>query len=515
MTPPSPLPAQITFESLNPEVPPTSMTKGNMAASADNNLDFSASLTGILTEKHSPEHLQVLKAFTAALHEEEYRDAVEKEVFSGLLSLLIQLCTELQSADMDAEGLKSATLQLQLTSECFRAQRNCCVHSARNQKLLRDLGFIDESFKLLRFLLHNLNLGIDTIFEPLRCGIQFLGNLGVGNPSCQDDIWKLSFPDVFLQLLSVADDKVVNYTSMVLHTCLDEAKVEDLSKPQNIALALKVMELCRTHPDVDWTVLIATQHFLKSAALVESMYSQMGHQERVTLLELLQAQLKEEEFEGCGIPPSVARFLAGSFQTGCGAVLSLATGSASDNELLQEALTVISLLDVLCDMTSDHKQFMFLQDQPDLLVNTVELLQQVHAIGKASKNIFSPAQNFSSFSGGSDSSPHSPVISFKAHLVRLIGNLCHCNTNNQNKVRELEGIPLILDSCNIDSNNPFISQWAIFTIRNILESNQQNQELVASLERRGPVDYSALRELGFLVEERDGSLLLKPVKKDS
>lgn len=73
MTPPSPLPAQITFESLNPEVPPTSMTKGNMAASADNNLDFSASLTGILNEKHSPEHLQVLKAFTAALREEEYR----------------------------------------------------------------------------------------------------------------------------------------------------------------------------------------------------------------------------------------------------------------------------------------------------------------------------------------------------------------------------------------------------------------------------------------------------------
>ncbi|XP_024138655.1 ataxin-10 [Oryzias melastigma] len=485
------------------------MTKGNMAASANNNLDFSASVAGILNEKHSPEHLQALKSFTAALREEEYRDAVEEDVFSSLLALLIQLQTELQSADRDAGALESATLQLQLTAECFRAQRNSCVHSARNQKLFRDLGFIDESFKLLSFLLRNLNLGIDAIFEPLRCGIQFLGNLGVGNPSCQDDIWQLSFPGVFLQLLSVDDDKVMNYTAMVFHTCLDEAKVEDLSKPQNIKLALKVMELCRTHPEVDWTVLIATQHFLKSAALVESMYSQMDHQERVTLLELLQAQLKEEEFEGCGIPPSVARFLASSFQTGCGAVLSLATGSGSNDEVLQEALTVISLLDVLCEMTSDHKQFMFLQDQPDFLLTTVELLQQVHAIGKASKNIFSAAQNFSSFSEGSDASPHSPVISFKAHLIRLIGNLCHRNTSNQNKVRELEGIPLILDSCNIDSNNPFISQWAIFTIRNLLENNEQNQELVASLEQRGPVDYSALRELGFLVEERDGSLLLK------
>lgn len=60
-----------------------------------------------------------------------------------------------------------------------------------------------------------------------------------------------------------------------------------------------------------------------------------------------------------------------------------------------------------------------------------------------------------------------------------------------------------------------ISQWAIFAIRNLLEHNMQNQELVATLERQSAADYSALRELGFLVEERDGSLLLKPVRKDS
>lgn len=65
-----------------------------------------------------------------------------------------------------------------------------------------------------------------------------------------------------------------------------------------------------------------------------------------------------------------------------------------------------------------------------------ELLEQVHAIGKASKNVFSAAQNFSSFGADGDSSDHSPVISFKAHLIRLIGNLCHRNTKNQNKVRE-------------------------------------------------------------------------------
>ncbi|XP_028426030.1 ataxin-10 [Perca flavescens] len=480
-------------------------------ANTDSTLDISPSIAGILNEEHCPEHLQVLKTFTAALRDKEYRDAVEEKAFSSLLNVLSRLCDELHAASCDDQDLQSVALQLQLAAECFRAQRNSCVQSTRNQSLLRELGFIDVTLKLLSFFQTAHLESRDGIFEPLRCGIQFLGNLSVGNQMCKDDIWQLSFPNLLLQLLSVDDEKVVNYTSMVIHTCLDEAKVEELSDPQNIQLALRVMELCRTQPDLDWTVLIATQYFLKSSALVESMYSGMSHHERVTLLELLFAQLQEDD--SCGIPPSVARFLASSFQKCCGAVLTLATGSASNDEVLQEALTVISLLDVLCEMTSDHRQFMFLQDHPDLLVTTVELLGQVHAIGKASKNIFSAAQNFSSFSGDGDASSHSPVISFKAHLIRLIGNLCYSNTNNQNKVRELEGIPLILDNCSIDSNNPFISQWAIFTIRNLLEHNVQNQEQVSALERRGTADYSALKELGFLVEERDGGLLLKTVRK--
>lgn len=80
-----------------------------------------------------------------------------------------------------------------------------------------------------------------------------------------------------------------------------------------------------------------------------------------------------------------------------------------------------------------HGYFFFFKYFPPLSLRTVhtELLEQVHAIGKTSKNVFSAAQNFST---EGDSSIHSPVISFKAHLIRLIGNLCHGNTMNQNKV---------------------------------------------------------------------------------
>ncbi|XP_045080788.1 ataxin-10-like [Coregonus clupeaformis] len=332
----------------------------------------------------------------------------------------------------------------------------------------------------------------DYIFEALRCGIQLIGNLAVDNQFCKDDIWRLIFPDLLWALLCVDDERAVGYSSMVLHTCLDEHKVEQLAQTGNIHLALKVMELCRTQSELDWTVLIATQHFLKSSVLVKNMYAGMSHQERVTLLQLISAQLGEEDSKDCGIPPTVATFLASCFQERCGAVLTLA--SKSDNE---EALTVISLLDVLCEMTSDHKQFMFLQNHPDLLKSTVDLLQQVHALGKTSKNVLSPNEG-----------------NMFCHQQQTSDKQYRHTTHRHTAVRELDGLPLIMDNCSIDSNNPFISQWAIFATRNILEHNLENQELVAALERCGVADDSALRAMGFRVEKRDGNMLLKPCSKD-
>uniref|UniRef100_A0A8C5AXG1 Ataxin 10 n=1 Tax=Gadus morhua TaxID=8049 RepID=A0A8C5AXG1_GADMO len=252
-----------------------------MAAPTDSAMDISSFFSGLLNEKLCPNHLNVLKSFTSMLRRQEYREEVEKDVFCSLWSLLSRLREELEaSGEGEEEGDE---LNLQLMAECFRAQRNACVQSPRNQALLSDLSFIDESLKVIS-LLQRLYLQCGdrsaVALDPLRCGLQFLGNMAVGNQLCKDSLWTLSLPHLMLDLLSGKDEKVVSYASMVLHTCLDEEKVEELAKPDNIPLALRVMELCRTHPDLDWTVLIATQHFLKSSALVVSMYSGISHLER-------------------------------------------------------------------------------------------------------------------------------------------------------------------------------------------------------------------------------------------
>uniref|UniRef100_A0A671MUT8 Ataxin-10 n=1 Tax=Sinocyclocheilus anshuiensis TaxID=1608454 RepID=A0A671MUT8_9TELE len=471
-----------------------------MAASSDSMQNINSALCQIATEKLTNTHFITLQTVTTALREEQFRASVDREALGNLFAVLSRLFVDVQHLveKMDSQE-EAASLCLKLTAECFRAHRNACVQCTQNQCCLRDVGSIKLSFEILARLLKISSGGSNDVYYALRCGIQFLGNIAVGNQLCKDDIWELGFPLVFWDLLELADEKAVSYTCMVIHSCLDKHKTEQLVKDtQQLKLSLKIMDLCRTLPDVDWTVFIVTKHFFKSSELIRRMYTEMTNEERLTLLELILAQLGVVEEENCLMPLSIAQFLA-----------SLITAVLS---ALSEAMVVIRLLDILCEMISDCKEFMALQDDSDLLRATVDILKEVHLLGKTSKNVFTAAHDFSlTRPGGADTHP---ALSFKAHLIRLIGNLCHGHVVNQDKVRELDGIALILDNCSIDSNNPFISQWAVFAIRNILEHNLENQKLIQGLRRQGVTDDSMLREMGFRVEERDGSLLLRPLKKD-
>ncbi|KAM7424976.1 Ataxin-10, partial [Porites harrisoni] len=99
------------------------------------------------------------------------------------------------------------------------------------------------------------------------------------------------------------------------------------------------------------------------------------------------------------------------------------------------------------DTSSDD----FFQDRTALLETCLGLLKETAQPGV--KESFS---NVSSVPQGVDSGRLSPSHGFQRDLVRVIGNMCYQHTANQNKVRELEGIPLLLDRCNVDDHNPCI-----------------------------------------------------------
>ncbi|TRY93135.1 hypothetical protein DNTS_016478 [Danionella cerebrum] len=506
----------------------------------DSMLNMNSTLREITSEKLTVDHLAALQTATNALRGEQFRASAgegEGELLRNLFAALSRLGVDVQLLLEETSSREDLSLCLKTTAECFRGLRNACVRCPHNQSFLRDQGSIKLSFEILAKLLQtspeassdssegecgpedseestgeelilSLSLSLSLSFFPLaalRCGVQFLGNVSVGNQLCKDDVWQFGSPQIFWDLLQLPDEKSVAYTCMVIHTCLDDQKTAELV--DDVKVSLKIMELCRSLPAVDWTVLIATQHFFKSSELIRRMYIEMTDEERLALLELILAQLGVAEEQRAGlIPLSIAHFLASCFTDHCRDVLTL----GSDHQ--EAALVVVRLLEVLCEMTSDCKEFMALQDHSDLLSTTVDLLKEVDSMGKTSRNVFTAAHDFCLTSPeGADACP---AHSVKAHLIRLIGNLCHRHVLNQDKVREMDGIALILDNCCIDSKNPFISQWAVFALRNILEHNQENQKLIQGLRRQGLADDTLVRDMGFRVEERDGSLLLRCLKKD-
>ncbi|NXH69562.1 ATX10 protein, partial [Hydrobates tethys] len=147
---------------------------------------------------------------------------------------------------------------------------------------------------------------------------------------------------------------------------------------------------------------------------------------RVTLLELIMAKVSEKNpvtSEEMNVFMRHADFLAGCFQEKCEAVLKLTY--AED----EEALVTIRLLDVLCEMTSNNGQLEHLQALPGLLETAIDTLRLTHLAGKQAVNIFTATHSVT----GQEEISH-PAVGLKSHLIRLIGNLCYKNKENQDKV---------------------------------------------------------------------------------
>ncbi|XP_051628513.1 ataxin-10 isoform X3 [Manacus candei] len=404
--------------------------------------------------------LESVRALSGQLREARRREVAEEGVFRDLLEILTSASRAIEQSCRDSCGLADVDTCLLLVAECFRCLRNACVQCARNQHLLRNLGLISTSVHLIK-LLHGMQVKEELLlpgkawdfFKALRCSLQFLGNIAAGNGDSQNSLWKCAFPDLFL-------------------------------------------------------LLIVTDHLLQCPELVKALYAKLSNQERVTLLELMLVKVSEKSSVGSEeleVLESHATFLAGCFQEQCGAVLRFAAAPQAQD---QEALVTVRLLDVLCELTSSSGQLDRLQALPGLLEAAVDTLRLTHLAGKQAVNVFTATHAVT----GQEEVSH-PAVGFKSHLIRLIGNLCYKNKENQDKVYELDGIPLILDNCSIDDNNPFVNQWAVFAIRNVTEQNERNQELIAGLEEQGLAEGSALGSMGLEMDKREGRLILRSARK--
>ncbi|KZT37947.1 hypothetical protein SISSUDRAFT_1062424 [Sistotremastrum suecicum HHB10207 ss-3] len=76
----------------------------------------------------------------------------------------------------------------------------------------------------------------------------------------------------------------------------------------------------------------------------------------------------------------------------------------------------------------------------------------------------------------------------KRDLVRLLGALVYEDKPIQDRVRECDGIPVVMNLCVTDERNPYLREHALFTLRNLLHKNVENQKVVDSIRPSGTWD---------------------------
>ncbi|OCF76128.1 hypothetical protein I204_03427 [Kwoniella mangroviensis CBS 8886] len=74
-----------------------------------------------------------------------------------------------------------------------------------------------------------------------------------------------------------------------------------------------------------------------------------------------------------------------------------------------------------------------------------------------------------------------PFSNLKRNIVQLLGVLTFDDTSVGDQVRECEGVQLILGMTEIDDNNPYLREHALFCVRNLMLNNPENQAIITQM----------------------------------
>ncbi|KAK8789087.1 hypothetical protein V5799_021140 [Amblyomma americanum] len=398
-------------------------------------------------------------------------------------------------------------VEWEAVAELFRFLRNAFAGSSENAAAAISNGALMQNLEtLVKGLceLHTKDVSHAECVVGLRCSLQCLGNLVCSDPSAGSFVFKLLVAEdakMCTDLLKSPDAKVRQYSSMVLYNCLLPERIEHFLKLAGSVGAIESLADMVINTESEWSLFIL-ERLLQQDDVVPVFLKLSAHC-RCILLDIAADQLTKVQVEAALLPISLPLLEHVKIEL-LGRVKAITMCSETTATGDPEISEICKLLKVLCLASANEKLKSFFSDGAELLATALEVLKMVHLLGKSGKNAFTPAQHLDDFTevdkGTSELTVH-PSFGFKRDLVQLIGNMCHQNRKHQDLVRNLEGMPVILDACSLDAKNPFIIQHAILAIRNLLEGNLENQAIVASLVQQGVVtDAPLIKEMGIKFE---------------
>ncbi|KAL5565475.1 hypothetical protein UlMin_028639 [Ulmus minor] len=403
----------------------------------------------------------------------------------------------------------------------FRVLRNLCAGEIANQDLFiqgRRIGAIVN-------VLSNIRKCLDTDYGIIRTGLQVLANVSLAGEEHQGCKWNEIFPQECLALAKVRRREVCDPLCMIIYACLD-------GNPELVAeycsgSGLPIMrEIVRTTAEVgfgeDWFKLLISRICLEQPYF-PPLFSELApvvaansansevtgilfSSEQAFLLRMV-SEILNERLEEIIVPNDFAlcvfeifKKASGIVNSGIRTISGLPTGSTAI-DILGYSLTILR---DICAQKSRKDSNEEAIDAVDLLLSfgLIELLLCLLRDLEPPAVIRRTVQRGENNEVGTStsSSKPCPYKGFRRDIVAVIGNCTFGRKHVQDIIRGRNGILLLLQQCVTDEENPLLREWGIWSVRNLLEGNAENQQAVAELELQGGVDTPEIARLGLRVE---------------
>ncbi|KAM7486997.1 hypothetical protein LguiA_003006 [Lonicera macranthoides] len=405
-------------------------------------------------------------------------------------------------SDLASKNILTTVLQLCQSLSCpsshhlvllsLKLLRNLCAGEIINQNTFIEQDGVGLVANVLSSIVIASDSNSSSNYGIVRMGLQLLGNVSLAGEEHRRAVWHRN-NRLFAQMcsdqgLAILTEIIKTATAagfeedslklLLSRICLEESQFAPLFS------TLCPMGVSRDSDDVKPRVdlFVPEQAFLLSI-VSEILNERIGD---ITISSDFASNVLRILRSAIVVVDSVRREQSG-----------LPTGS-SDIDVLGYSLTI--LRDICATDSLKQEGSVDIVDSLvssgllELLLNILNDLEPPSIIRKALKQ----GENRE----GTTSNEHNPCPykGFRRDTVAIIGNCAYRRKHVQDLIRQKNGILIMLQHCVTDEDNPFLREWGIWSARNLLEGNVENQRVVSELELQGSVDVPELTGLGLRVE---------------
>lgn len=398
--------------------------------------------------------------------------------------------------------------------------RNLCAGEIRNQNVFIEQNGVGVVSRILQDAMQ--------MYDPnrviIRLGLQVLANVSLAGEEHQKEIWHALFPDKFLLLACIPNHEVSDPLSMIIYLCSRHSElVASFCGDSGLPI---IEEIVRTASSVgfveDWVKLLLSRICLEEPYF-PMLFSKLRpidtyedsnkakcyisfSSEQAYLLTII-SEILNEQIGDIAVPKDFASCLYRIFQTSVSIIDStpicksgLPTGTIA-GDVLGYSLTI--LRDICAqdskkgdkDVSEDAVDVLLSLGLIDLLLGILRDIEPPAVIKKALQQAENEdRKNLPNILKAC------PYKGFRRDIVAVIANCLYRRKHVQDDIRRKNGVFVLLQQCVADENNPFLREWGIWAVRNLLEGNLENQRLVSELEVQGSVDVPEIAEVGLRVE---------------